>query len=168
MTSNLSQGSCASKGWHTKWRSHVTDFLINSRLDRVFLRSCLEILFVEALDWGLSLWPLWTKRRGTHHFLDLSLGAGFLGMRNRALIGCMSQRAVEKERRTLTLDVLCWLTLSTTSQPNQKDKYPWECLDAETYSLKLKQKSRMHISVFYSLWNTYFQCSHNDTHSKCA
>jgi len=44
---------------------------------------------------------------GTHHFLDLSLGAGFLGIRNRALIGCMSQRAADKERRTLTLDVLC-------------------------------------------------------------
>lgn len=29
----------------------------------------------------------------THHFLDLSLGAGFLGMRKSARIGCMSHRA---------------------------------------------------------------------------
>lgn len=29
----------------------------------------------------------------THHFLDFSLGAGLRGMRKRALIGCISQRA---------------------------------------------------------------------------
>lgn len=29
----------------------------------------------------------------THHFFDLSLGAGLRGMRKRALIGCMSQSA---------------------------------------------------------------------------
>lgn len=29
----------------------------------------------------------------TDHFLDLSRGGGFLGMRKRALIGCMSHRA---------------------------------------------------------------------------
>lgn len=29
----------------------------------------------------------------THHFLDLRRGAGFRGMRKRALMGCMSQRA---------------------------------------------------------------------------
>lgn len=28
-----------------------------------------------------------------HHFLDLSLGGGLRGIRNRALMGCMSQRA---------------------------------------------------------------------------
>lgn len=33
----------------------------------------------------------------THHFFDLSLGAGFLGMRNSALMGCMSHRAEEEE-----------------------------------------------------------------------
>ena len=31
----------------------------------------------------------------THHFFDLSLGAGFLGMRKSALIGCMSHSAKE-------------------------------------------------------------------------
>ena len=29
----------------------------------------------------------------THHFFDLSLGAGLRGMRKRALIGCMSHSA---------------------------------------------------------------------------
>ena len=33
---------------------------------------------------------------GTHHFLDLSLGGGFLGMRKSARIGCMSQSAERK------------------------------------------------------------------------
>lgn len=38
------------------------------------------------------------KRAGwliTHHFLDLSFGGGFLGIRKRALIGCMSHKATE-------------------------------------------------------------------------
>lgn len=35
----------------------------------------------------------------THHFFDLSLGAGFLGMRKSALIGCMSHRAEEAKGR---------------------------------------------------------------------
>lgn len=33
---------------------------------------------------------------GTHHFLDLSLGGGFLGMRKSARIGCMSHRAAKR------------------------------------------------------------------------
>lgn len=33
-----------------------------------------------------------------YHFFDFSLGGGFLGMRNSALIGCMSQRAGERRR----------------------------------------------------------------------
>lgn len=33
------------------------------------------------------------RQRFTNHFLDLSRGGGFLGMRKRALIGCMSHRA---------------------------------------------------------------------------
>lgn len=33
---------------------------------------------------------------GTHHFLDLSLGGGFLGMRKSARIGCMSQSAEKR------------------------------------------------------------------------
>lgn len=32
----------------------------------------------------------------TCHFFDLSLGGGFRGIRNSALIGCMSQRAVRR------------------------------------------------------------------------
>lgn len=35
----------------------------------------------------------------THHFLDLSRGGGFLGMRKSALIGCMSQRAERTKSR---------------------------------------------------------------------
>lgn len=31
----------------------------------------------------------------THHFFDLSFGGGFLGIRKRALIGCMSHKAKE-------------------------------------------------------------------------
>lgn len=34
-----------------------------------------------------------------HHFLDLSRGGGFLGMRKRALIGCMSQSARGKTNK---------------------------------------------------------------------
>lgn len=33
-----------------------------------------------------------------YHFFDFSRGGGFLGMRNSALIGCMSQRAGERRR----------------------------------------------------------------------
>ena len=33
------------------------------------------------------------EKEATHHFLDFSLGAGFLGMRNKALIGWISQSA---------------------------------------------------------------------------
>jgi len=29
----------------------------------------------------------------TYHFFDFNLGGGFLGIKNSALIGCMSQRA---------------------------------------------------------------------------
>lgn len=36
----------------------------------------------------------------THHFLDLSRGAGFRGMRKRALIGCMSQRAARDQKQS--------------------------------------------------------------------
>lgn len=32
-------------------------------------------------------------RPRTHHFFDLSLGGGFRGIKNRALIGCMSHSA---------------------------------------------------------------------------
>lgn len=32
----------------------------------------------------------------THHFLDLSLGGEFLGMRNSALMGCMSHSAARE------------------------------------------------------------------------
>lgn len=35
----------------------------------------------------------------THHFFDLSLGGGFLGIRKSARIGCMSQSA-EKDTRS--------------------------------------------------------------------
>ena len=35
----------------------------------------------------------------THHFLDLSRGAGFRGMRKRALMGCMSQRAAGDQKQ---------------------------------------------------------------------
>lgn len=35
----------------------------------------------------------------THHFFDLSLGAGLRGMRKRALIGCMSHSAEEAEKK---------------------------------------------------------------------
>ena len=38
--------------------------------------------------------------RASHHFFDLSLGAGFRGMRKSALIGCMSQRAEERQRKS--------------------------------------------------------------------
>lgn len=37
-----------------------------------------------------------TKAYIAYHFFDFSLGGGFLGMRNSALIGCMSQRAGER------------------------------------------------------------------------
>lgn len=33
------------------------------------------------------------KKRVLYHFLDFSLGGGFLGIRKRALIGCMSHKA---------------------------------------------------------------------------
>ena len=33
----------------------------------------------------------------SHHFLDFNLGGGFLGMRKRARIGCMSHSAVRVE-----------------------------------------------------------------------
>lgn len=36
--------------------------------------------------------------KSTHHFFDLSLGGGFLGMRKRARIGCMSQSAGGKHK----------------------------------------------------------------------
>lgn len=84
-------------------------------------QSAWAILFglAEALDWGSCLCDLCEQREGgTHHFLDLSLGAGFLGIRNRALIGCISQRAVGRERRMLTLDVLCCPKPSSRSQPS--------------------------------------------------
>lgn len=83
-------------------------------------QSAWEILFglAEALDWGSVFVTFVNKERGTHHFLDLSLGAGFLGIRNRALIGCISQRAVGRERRMLTLDVLCCPKPSSRSQPS--------------------------------------------------
>ncbi len=54
-----------------------------------------------------SGWKLYgcNKLPVSHHFLVLSLGGGFRGMRNSALMGCMSHKAVEKYRnRTQTLD----------------------------------------------------------------
>ena len=39
------------------------------------------------------------KARVSYHFLDFSRGGGFRGMRNRALMGCMSQRAGERRGR---------------------------------------------------------------------
>lgn len=38
---------------------------------------------------------MWSQ---AYHFFDLSLGGGFRGIRNRALIGCMSHRATNKDR----------------------------------------------------------------------
>ncbi len=38
-------------------------------------------------------------RGSSHHFFDLSRGGGFLGIRKRARIGCMSHRAAERDRR---------------------------------------------------------------------
>lgn len=35
----------------------------------------------------------------THHFLDFSRGAGFRGMRKRALMGCMSHRAARDQNK---------------------------------------------------------------------
>jgi len=35
----------------------------------------------------------------THHFFDFNLGAGLRGMRKRALMGCMSQRAARCKKR---------------------------------------------------------------------
>lgn len=35
-----------------------------------------------------------------YHFFDLSLGGGFRGIKNSALIGCMSHRATNKQRVT--------------------------------------------------------------------
>lgn len=44
------------------------------------------------------------KQTRPNHFLDFSRGGGFLGMRKRALIGCMSHRATgEDERETIQL-----------------------------------------------------------------
>lgn len=37
------------------------------------------------------------KNKHADHFLDLSFGGGFRGMRKRALIGCISHSAAEKE-----------------------------------------------------------------------
>lgn len=39
----------------------------------------------------------------TYHFLDLSLGGGFRGMRKRARMGCMSHRAGARKRRNQPL-----------------------------------------------------------------
>lgn len=103
--------------WQMKWTvNKCLDFLIKSRWDRVLGRSCL----VSQKLWtgGLVFVTFVNKERGTHHFLDLSLGAGFLGIRNRALIGCISQRAVGRERRMLTQDVLCCPKPSSRSQPS--------------------------------------------------
>lgn len=33
-----------------------------------------------------------------YHFFDLSLGGGFRGIKNSALIGCMSHRAAYRDR----------------------------------------------------------------------
>lgn len=41
------------------------------------------------------------EERYAHHFFDFNLGAGFRGMRNKALMGCISQRA-EKPKRERT------------------------------------------------------------------
>lgn len=43
-----------------------------------------------------------------YHFLDLSFGGGFLGIRNRALIGCMSHRAAEIKIRRVKSSSRCW------------------------------------------------------------
>lgn len=40
-----------------------------------------------------------TEGGETHHFLDFNLGAGLRGMRKRALMGCMSQRAAKCKKR---------------------------------------------------------------------
>lgn len=36
-----------------------------------------------------------------YHFFDLSLGGGLRGIKNRALIGCMSHKATNKDRETV-------------------------------------------------------------------
>lgn len=35
-----------------------------------------------------------------YHFFDLSLGGGFRGIKNRALMGCMSHRATNEDRES--------------------------------------------------------------------
>lgn len=48
-----------------------------------------------------------TDMQHTHHFLDLSLGGGFLGMRKSARIGCMSHSATgqKKKQGTFTRNI---------------------------------------------------------------
>ena len=43
----------------------------------------------------------------TYHFLDLSLGGGFRGMRKRARMGCMSHRAGTREEHHQSLTQPC-------------------------------------------------------------
>lgn len=47
------------------------------------------------------------EERYTHHFFDFSLGAGFRGMRNKALIGYISQRAEKPKKEGMKQIVKC-------------------------------------------------------------
>ena len=60
---------------------------------------------VEALFWG----GLLAKRQSpeTYHFLDLSLGGGFRGIRKRARMGCMSHRAGTQKRHHQLVSPAC-------------------------------------------------------------
>lgn len=67
------------------------------------LRCVFEIQAdVYLLRWEILLRKRIKIKNLAHHFLDLSRGGGFLGMRNRALIGCMSHSAGGNKKEVIS------------------------------------------------------------------
>lgn len=162
VTSNLSQGVCAWTGWHTKWRSHMTDEVNSEEVFRtfwlivdwtVFVRSCL----VSQKLWtgGLVLWPLWTKEKGHSPLLGLEPGSRVSRDQKQGshwvhvTKGCGEREENVNTGCVVLTNTVQHISIQLTGQISTR-----VCLYAVMHSLKLKQKSRMHISVYYSLLNT--------------
>lgn len=116
----------------------------------------------------------------SYHFLDLSLGGGFRGIRNSALMGCMSHRATRKDGRARSSQRLLGgkrqtnpgleeetLTRSSLGHLQSRDaQRPQVALQvrerprASTFSSEEKPSTRLHSEETHgATWSTWHPCS---------